>query len=90
MAFVSWAPTLGLLIFCASAKYLAKRGVPLSTAQLADHDAVLYGKTDGTTSLWSIKQDNGSTHVIQSEGRIIVGHSEAQVETIKAGFGIAQ
>ncbi|MFK3816708.1 LysR substrate-binding domain-containing protein [Pseudomonas sp. NPDC089407] len=40
--------------------------------------------------MWSIKQDNGSAQVIQSEGRIIVGHSEAQVEVIKAGFGIAQ
>ncbi|MFK3816709.1 LysR substrate-binding domain-containing protein [Pseudomonas sp. NPDC089407] len=32
------------LIFGASAKYLAKRGVPLSAAELADHDAVLHGK----------------------------------------------
>ncbi|MEE5100126.1 LysR substrate-binding domain-containing protein [Pseudomonas alliivorans] len=64
--------------------------VPSSAAELANHDAVLYGKTDGTTSLWTIPQNDGNSHVIHSEGRIIVGHSEAQVEAIKAGFGIAQ
>lgn len=78
------------LIFCASPDYLAKHGTPTSHADLARHDAVLYGKADGTTSPWLIAHDAGTIERRTLEGRIVVGNGEAQVSAVKAGCGIAQ
>lgn len=78
------------LIFCASPDYLAKHGTPTSHADLARHDAVLYGKADGTTSPWLIAYDAGTIERRTLEGRIVVGNGEAQVAAVKSGCGIAQ
>lgn len=78
------------LIFCASPDYLAKHGTPTSHADLARHNAVLYGKADGTTSPWLIAHDAGTIERRTLEGRIVVGNGEAQVTAVKAGCGIAQ
>lgn len=83
---------LGLerLIFCASPDYLASQGTPTSPVELARHDAVLYGKADGTTSPWLIRHDPGTIERRTMDGRIVVGNGEAQVAAVKAGCGIAQ
>ncbi|MFN1165629.1 LysR family transcriptional regulator [Pseudomonas aeruginosa] len=78
------------LIFCASPAYLARSGTPSSPAELSRHDAVLYGKADGSTSPWLIAHDAGAVERRTMEGRIIVGSGEAQVVAVKAGCGIAQ
>lgn len=78
------------LIFCASPAYLANHGIPASPADLVRHDAVLYGKADGTTSPWLIAHDPGTIERRTVEGRLIVGNGEAQVAAVKAGCGIAQ
>lgn len=78
------------LIFCASPDYLARNGTPTSSAELSRHDAVLYGKADGTTGPWLIAHDAGMIERRTMEGRIIVGNGEAQVTAVKAGCGIAQ
>ncbi len=78
------------LIFCASPTYLSSHGIPASPADLASHDAVLYGKADGTTGPWLIAHGPGKIERRTIEGRIIVGNGEAQVAAVKAGCGIAQ
>lgn len=85
------------LIFCASPDYLARRGarpgakrVPASPDELAQYDAVLYGRADGTTSPWLITHGPGMIERRTMEGRITVGNGEAQVAAVKAGYGIAQ
>lgn len=93
----TWPATLGYqylgheeLIFCASGRYLASHGVPESVAQLLQHDAVLYGKADGSTSPWLIK--DGATPLARQhvDARIVLGHAEAQVAAVEAGLGLAQ
>lgn len=78
------------LIFCASPDYLARRGTPASPEDLSRHDAVLYGKADGSTSPWLIAHDAGTVERRTMEGRVIVGNAEAQVAAVKAGCGVAQ
>ncbi|WP_340613308.1 LysR family transcriptional regulator [Xenorhabdus thailandensis] len=78
------------LVFCASLDYLAKYGTPTSVSELLSHDSVLYGKADGSTSPWLIKNNTGLVERKTMEGRIIVGSGEAQVGAVKAGYGIAQ
>lgn len=78
------------LIFCASPTYLDRRGIPLSVADLDQHDAVIYGRADGSTSPWLIAQEAGPSEQRTMEGRIIVGSGEALVSAAKAGCGVAQ
>ncbi|CAB3973308.1 MULTISPECIES: LysR family transcriptional regulator [Burkholderia] len=78
------------LVFCASPAYLARHGTPASPAELVRHDAVLYGKADGTTSPWRIAHGEDRVESLALEGRIVVGSGEAQVAAVKAGYGIAQ
>ena len=78
------------LIFCASPDYLAHRGAPASPDDLSQHDAVLYGKADSSSSPWLIAHDAGTVERRTMESRIIVGNAEAQVAAVKAGCGIAQ
>lgn len=78
------------LVFCASPAYLSRHGEPTSLEALLEHDAVLYGRADGSTSPWLIK--NSATPLARQhiEGRIILGQAEAQVAAVEAGLGIAQ
>ena len=93
----SWPPTLGYrylgneeLIFCASPAYLSEHGEPTSIEALLGHHAVLYGRADGSTSPWLIKDGSQPVARQQVDGRIVLGHAEAQVASVEAGFGIAQ
>lgn len=92
-----WPTTIGhhylgkeRLVFCAAPSYLARRGTPHSIEQLLTHDAVLYGKADGTTSPWLLAHSQHHTERHAIEGRMVVGNGEAQVAAVKAGFGMAQ
>lgn len=78
------------LIFCAAPAYLKRRGTPSSIAELFDHDAVTYGRADGSANPWLIAHGTGPAERRFVEGRIIVGDGEAQVETVLSGGGVAQ
>jgi len=78
------------LIFCASPSYLAASGEPKSRQDLFNHAAVLYGKADGSTSPWLIKEGQAPLARQHVEGRIVVGQAEAQVTAVEAGLGVAQ
>lgn len=82
------------LVFCAAPAYLARHGAPGSLDDLLEHDAVLYGRADGSASPWLLKDrnmDRGTPLARQHvEGRIVLGQAEAQVAAVEAGLGIAQ
>ncbi len=93
----SWPAAVGYkylghdeLIFCASPAYLASHGVPKSVQDLLSRSTVLYGKADGSTSAWLIK--DGTKPLVRQhvDGRIVLGQAEAQVTAVEAGLGIAQ
>ena len=93
----SWPPTLGYrylgneeLIFCASPAYLSEHGEPTSVEALRGHHAVLYGRADGSTGSWLITDGDHPVARQQVDGRIVLGHAEAQVASVEAGFGVAQ
>lgn len=78
------------LIFCAAPGYLATHGAPQSVDQLLQHDSVLYGKSDGSTSPWLIKDGPKPLARQHVDGRIVLGQAEAQVAAVEAGLGVAQ
>lgn len=78
------------LIFCASSSYLLSQGAPTTLEELLRHDAILYGKADGSTSPWIIQNGTAPMARQQVKGRIVLGHAEAQVAAVEAGWGIAQ
>lgn len=93
-----WPPGLGHrllgvedLIFCASPAYLARRGTPATVDALVTHDAVTYGRADGSASPWLIARGGGAAvERLAIQGRIVVGNAEAQVAAVLAGGGVAQ
>jgi DNA-binding transcriptional LysR family regulator len=78
------------VIRCAAPAYLARRGTPASVDDLEAFDCILYGRGDGSTINWRFARDDGRVEDRPMTGRIVLGSAEAQVETVKAGFGIAQ
>lgn len=78
------------LIFCASPTYLERKGVPAELSDLSLHDAITYGRADGTTSAWLVPAGGGMTERRVVESRIVVGHGEAQLDAVVAGLGVAQ
>lgn len=76
-------------VFCAAPAYLARRGAPASPADLPEHDAIVYGKADGSTSPWLIARTDGPAERRSMVPRIVVGSGEAQVGAVLAGCGIA-
>jgi DNA-binding transcriptional LysR family regulator len=78
------------LIFCASPGYLARRGAPDSIDTLFSHDAVTYGRADGSANSWLIAHGTGPVERRHVEGRFVVGDGDSQVEAVLAGGGIAQ
>jgi DNA-binding transcriptional LysR family regulator len=78
------------LVFCASPAYLSRHDEPASITELLRHDAVLYGRADGSTSPWLIKGETTPPARQHVEGRIVLGQAEAQVAAVEAGLGVAQ
>lgn len=78
------------LVFCASPEYLARRGAPTGVDDLAAHDAVTYGRADGSANPWLIQRGTAPVERREVPGRFIVGDAGAQVEAVLAGVGIAQ
>lgn len=78
------------LIFCASPAYLLTHGEPKSINDLLSRSTVLYGKADGSTSAWLIKDGPKPLVRHHVNGRIVLGQAEAQVTAVETGLGIAQ
>jgi DNA-binding transcriptional LysR family regulator len=78
------------LIFCASPGYLLAHGAPTSINELFGRSKVLYGRADGSTSAWLIKDGQKPLARQHVNARIVLGQAEAQVAAVEMGLGIAQ
>ena len=74
-------------ILCASPDYLARRGVPVASADLARHHCVIAGPS--TDSSWGLDGPRGQETVAVS-GRFAANEMQAVVAAAIAGYGIAQ
>ncbi|WP_110686198.1 LysR family transcriptional regulator [Salinicola aestuarinus] len=78
------------LILCAAPSYVERhRGIE-SIDDLPSRDAILYGRADGATTPWRLNTGDGGVEHRVMRGRMVLGSAEAQVSTVKAGFGVAQ
>ncbi|VEJ52831.1 LysR family transcriptional regulator [Pragia fontium] len=59
-------------VYCASAEYLKKRGVPASIRDLKDHDCLVY---PGIESAWYYLDDNGEKQLVKSQQEPIQANS---------------
>lgn len=78
------------LIFCASPAFLAKHGEPSACMDLLNFDAVLYGRADGTTQPWMIRDGLAPLAHQHISGRIVLGQAESQMFAVESGLGLAQ
>lgn len=78
------------MIFCAAPSYLAAHGAPRSVAELLQHAAVLYGRADGSTTPWLVREGHAPVARQPLHNRIVLGHAEAQVHAVQTGLGVAQ
>ena len=78
------------LIFCAAPGYLVAHQAPRSVAELLQHAAVLYGRADGSTTPWLVREGHSPVARQPLHSRILLGHAEAQVHAVVAGLGVAQ
>ena len=93
----TWPATVGYqylgheeIIFCAAPSYLSAQGEPESVDDLLNQDLVLYGRADGSTSPLLIQEGQKPLARQHVNGRIVLGHAEAQVAAVEMGLGIAQ
>ena len=75
-------------ILCASPDYVACRGVPVASADLARHHCVIAGSSIGSAH-WVLDGPRGQETVAVS-GRFAANEMQAVVAAAIAGYGIAQ
>ena len=75
-------------ILCASPDYLARRGVPVASADLARHHCIIAGPSIGNAH-WVLDGPRGQETVAVS-GRFAANEMQAVVAAAIAGYGIAQ
>ena len=75
-------------MLCASPDYLARRGVPLVSADLARHHCVIAGTSTGSAH-WVLDGPRGQETVAVS-GRFAANEMQAVIAAAIAGYGIAQ
>src|SRR5271169_564856 len=75
-------------ILCASPDYLARRGVPVASADLARHHCVIAGPSTGSAH-WVLDGPRGQETVAVS-GRFAANEMQAVIAAAIAGYGIAQ
>lgn len=88
---VAWELCTSRSLLVASAAYLQRRGQPLSPAELAGHDCLLYLR-DGPSQRWTFERTAGRGRGVQQgvsvQGPLKVNNSELLREAVLAGLGI--
>src|SRR5258705_3577068 len=75
-------------ILCASPDYVARRGVPVASADLARHHCVIAGPSIGSAH-WVLDGPHGQ-ETLEASGRFPATESKAGGAAAIAGYGIAQ
>ncbi|WP_259156953.1 LysR family transcriptional regulator [Xanthomonas sp. 3793] len=78
------------IVSCASADYLARRGLPTRLDDLAQHDLVHYVPTLGQRSPGFEYRDGQSYQVLPMRGPVTVNNGDAYLAAALAGLGIIQ
>jgi DNA-binding transcriptional LysR family regulator len=71
----------------ASPDYVARKGMPLHPADLADHDVLLY-TLQASVNTWNLVHKDGSRADISLSGRLRANNGDALREATVAGLGI--
>jgi DNA-binding transcriptional LysR family regulator len=79
-----------IVINCASADYLRRRGTPQTLADLAAHDLIHYVSTLGTKSAGFEYPDSGEYRYLPVSGPVVVNNSDAYQAACLAGLGLIQ
>lgn len=74
------------MVTCASADYLARRGIPDTPQALAEHDTIFFYSSDRRRN-WQFETREG-TWSFEGPGRLNIDSSEAMRVSALAGFGI--
>jgi DNA-binding transcriptional LysR family regulator len=77
------------MVICAAPDYLAAHGVPLSPADLADHDCIASWRHE-QHGVWLLKQPDGSLTPYIVPVKHEVGDYEMMLAAVVAGRGLAQ
>jgi len=86
-ALVARKLTQGERLVVASPAYLARRGVPITPADLLEHDAVVYGQTSGGEE-WGFRRGTSETSV-HIQTRLTISAAEGVRAAVIAGQGFA-
>jgi DNA-binding transcriptional LysR family regulator len=78
--------TMAVLV-CASPKYLAARGKPKTTADLDNHDTIIYARQSSVAS-WFFLNEDGRREQIQIRSRLRFDDLEAIADAAVAGTGV--
>ncbi len=79
-----------VLITCASADYLSRRGTPRTLADLAEHDLIHYVSTLGRKSEGFEYPASGEYRTLPMSGPVVVNNSDAYNAACLAGLGLIQ
>jgi DNA-binding transcriptional LysR family regulator len=74
---------------CAAPKYLERRGVPRSTAELSGHDLLAIPRPDGLSRRWTLKNAKGNHCMIDVTPRLTANDPHAISQMVLNGGGIA-
>ncbi len=76
------------IVVCAAPGYLARRGVPMTLEDLANHDTISYGR-GGQVRRWLFPQANGGLRELPDHARIRCDDLEAMADAAASGMGVA-
>jgi LysR family transcriptional activator of dmlA len=74
-------------VLCASPAYLARRGVPRTIADLANHDGLVIKESDHPFGVWKLRMGN-EEHTVKVTGPLSTNHGEIAVQWAVDGRGI--
>jgi DNA-binding transcriptional LysR family regulator len=77
------------MVICASPAYLARRGTPVSHADLSRHDC-LVGWRRGARPAWLLKDESGTIGPLEVPVRHELPDGDAMIDACLAGCGLAQ
>ena len=74
-------------VVCAAPDYLAGRGAPVTPADLADHNCVVYSYRAARND-WRFRDAEGVDHIVQVSGNLEANNAEALHAVVAKGLGI--
>jgi len=74
-------------LLCASPKYLQKHGVPLSTADLSQHNCIVLKQNEAEFGIWRLRKDN-KTESIKVNARLVTNDGSVALKWALDGHGV--